>query len=100
MLEYKLAQFYSKVAQKVAQLVFLLNVTFSIIAQKDVKYFGSFCRKICGKDLSKVAQSGHTARHPSPLIRSSCILRTNVCNVFSVTRLGCFCNAFRLKAKL
>ena len=36
-------------------------MTFFIIAQKVVKYLGYFWKKIiCNKDLSKVAQTGHT----------------------------------------
>ena len=36
-------------------------MTFFIIAQKVVKYLGYFWKKIiCDKDLSKVAQTGHT----------------------------------------
>ena len=61
MLEYKVAQFYPEVAQNVAKTLFLLKVTFFIIAQKVDKYLGHFCSKICAKCLSKVAQSGHTA---------------------------------------
>jgi len=60
MMEKKVAQFYSKVAQKVAS-VFLFKVTFFIIAQKVGKYLGYFCKKLCRQYRLKVAQCGHTA---------------------------------------
>ena len=33
---------------------------FFILAQKVTKYLGKFCKEICCKEISKLAQSGHT----------------------------------------
>ena len=39
---------------------FTLNAPFFKIAQKVSKIVVNFCEKICGLDLSKIAQSGHS----------------------------------------
>ena len=45
-LELKVAQFSTKLAEKVARAVFTLNVTLFKIAHKESKYFGYFRNKI------------------------------------------------------
>ena len=61
MLEWNVAQSFPKIAQNVTtETLPILRVIFLKIAQKVDWYFGYFWNKICPKDLSKIAQSGHT----------------------------------------
>ena len=59
MLELKVAQIFPKVDKKVANTVFTKQPKKLAIIQ------GFFCQKFCYHKLSKIAQSGHTARHES-----------------------------------
>ena len=43
--------------------VFTKEWCFSLEPQKVIRNFGYFLKKICHKDFSKIAQSGHTAVH-------------------------------------
>jgi len=47
----KSSQIVSKVALKVATVVFI---------ESEVFHLGNFCYKFCHQELSKIAQSGHT----------------------------------------
>ena len=49
-----------KVAQKVSTVVSLESKEFQN-GSKVTKYFGYFCWKICCQELTKIAQSGHSA---------------------------------------
>ena len=54
----KVAQIFTIVAQKLAQSSFYLKRCFSIFPRKVSEYLGCFVRK----ELSKIAQSGHTVQ--------------------------------------
>ena len=55
-----IAKFYQKWPKSSPGAVFTLEVWFSKGPKKVVKYLGYFGEKICHKDLSKIAQSGHS----------------------------------------
>ena len=42
-----------------------MNVKSAFLQQPKIfaKYLASFCKQLCSKELSKIAQSGHTARN-------------------------------------
>ena len=56
----KIVQNYPKTARIQAAVVFTLKVVLVKIAQIAAKYLVHNCRKICCKDIYKIAQSGHT----------------------------------------
>ena len=58
-------QMLSKIGQKVATAVTLFKID-----RKTAKYLGYFWKKICHQDLSKLTQSGHTARLAFPSLFS------------------------------
>ena len=55
-----IAKFYQKWPKSSPGAVFTLEVWFSKGPKKVEKYLGYFGEKICHRDLSKIAQSGHT----------------------------------------
>ena len=61
MLVSKLTPNFPVLAQIVTKVAFYYTVTYFKIAQKVSKYLGHFNEKICFQELSKMAQSGHTA---------------------------------------
>ena len=52
----------SNIAQKVAEVGFYFKNAIFQWGPKVTKYLGFFYKKICTRDLSKIAQSGHTMR--------------------------------------
>ena len=55
---------FSKSCPKCSQCSFYIRVTIFEIAQNVANHFGLFCFKFCCQELSKIAQSGHTAYYP------------------------------------
>ena len=54
-------------ATKVTNVAFYYKVAYVKIAQKVSQYLGRFNEKICYLEISKIAQSGHTALNPTSL---------------------------------
>ena len=59
MQEWKVAQKFTKAAQKVAIAVFNSTGVLFKIAEKVTKYLGYFCKKFYCQNYQKTAQSGH-----------------------------------------
>ena len=57
----KSSPIFSESCPKSSQYSFFIIVRFFEIAQKVINHLGFFCYKFCCQDLSKIAQSGHTA---------------------------------------
>ena len=52
--------FFPKVAQILGNAIFILKIMLFKIAQELSNIFGYICKKICCRDLAKIARSGHT----------------------------------------
>ena len=63
--EIKSSPIFPMFAQKESTEILNWKVPFFKIAPKVIKYLGYFLTKICSQDLSKIAQSGHTALNPN-----------------------------------